>query len=117
MVDSARRAIESLYEGVCTIYVNEPKRVNGVTKSVVVECCTDQPCRVSYKNSVPVSASETKSTAYQEIKLFIAPEVEIKEGAKIVVTQYGKTSSYRRSGKPLVYKNHQEILLESLETS
>lgn len=117
MVDSVRKAIESRYEGVCTISVSEAKRVKGVTKSVIVEYCKDQPCRLSYKSGATVSDSDTKGTVYQEIRLFIAPEIDIKEGARITVTQYGKTSNYKRSGKPLVYANHQEVLLELLETS
>ena len=117
MVNYVRQAIESRYEGVCTISVNKTQRVNGVTKTVLEEYCKDQPCRLSYQRGATTADSDTKSTAYQEIKLFIAPEIEIKDGSKIAVTQHGRTSNYKLSGKPLVYSNHQEILLESLETS
>ena len=117
MVNSVRNAIESRYEGVCTISISVTERVNGVTKTVIKEYCKEQPCRISYKNVSTVTGSDTKATAYQEIRLFISPDIEIKEGAKITVTQHGKTSDYRRSGKPLVYSNHQEVLLETLETS
>lgn len=117
MVESVRKAIESRYEGLCTISINETIRVKGVTKTVETVVYEDLPCRLSYQSVQTSTDSDTKATAYQEIRLFIAPEIEIKEGAKITVTQHGKTNKYRRSGKPLVYSNHQEILLEILETS
>ena len=113
----ARKAIESRYEGVCTITTNETVRVNGVTKTETTIYCEDEPCRISYQTVQPTADSDTLAKAYQEIRLFIAPEIEMPEGAKIEVTQHGKTSKYRRSGKPLVYTNHQEVLLERLETS
>ena len=51
----------------------------------------------------------------QTIKLFIAPEIDIKPGSKIDVTHLGVTTSYKRSGNPAVYHTHQEIMLELWE--
>ena len=48
-------------------------------------------------------------------KLFISPEVEIKPGSKIVVTQNGVTTEFSNSGKPAIYTNHQEIMLKLFE--
>ena len=112
-----RKAIESRYEGLCDITIKETKRVNGVTKTVDTVYAKEQPCRLSYQTVGAASQSDTKATAFQEIRLFIAPEIDIKDGAKITVTQNGQTNTYKRSGKPLIYKYHQEVLLEILETS
>lgn len=48
----------------------------------------------------------------QIIKLFMSPEIEIKPGAKITVTQAGVTETYECSGTPAVYETHQEIILK-----
>ena len=110
-----RLALESMYEGVCTIVLKETVREKGVTKSVDKIYCENQKCRLSYQSTSTSSESETVSTSYQLIKLFIAPEIEIPEGAKIIVTQGGRTDTYKRSSKAMVYSNHQEVLLERLE--
>jgi len=114
---NVREAIESRYEGLATITVLESRRVNGVTKTITTELCKNQPCRLSYKSGNTASTNGDLPTAYQEIKLFISPDVEIPSSSKIVVTQHNVTNEYRRSGKPMVYTNHQEILLELIETS
>lgn len=110
-----RNAVESLYEGVCTITLKETVRDKGVTKTVDKLYCKNQKCRLSYQSTSASDESETVSTSYQLIRLFIAPEIEIPEGAKITVTQDGRTDTYKRSSKPMVYSNHQEVLLERLE--
>ena len=110
-----RKAIESLYEGVCTITVKESYKEKGVTKQKDTICCENQKCRLSYQSSSASDESDTVSTSYQIIKLFIASEIEIPEGAKITVTQDGRTETYKRSGKPMVYSNHQEVILDRLE--
>jgi hypothetical protein len=110
-----RNAVESLYEGVCTITLKETVRDKGVTKTVDKLYCENQKCRLSYQSTSASDESETVSTSYQLIRLFIAPEIEIPEGAKITVTQDGRTDTYKRSSKPMVYSNHQEVLLERLE--
>ena len=109
-----RKAIERLYTGRMT--VTERRGVKDETtkrtefEDVVVY--EDVPCRLSYSNA-PVS--EELNGAYsvtQEIKLFCAPELDIKAGSKITVTQNGVTRTYIHSGKSAVYSAHREISLE-----
>ena len=108
-------AIERMYEGVCTITVKESYKENGVTRTRDAIYCEKQKCRLSYQSSSASDETDTVSTSYQIIKLFIAPEIEIPEGAKIEVTQHGRTETYKRSGKPMIYSNHQEVILDRLE--
>ena len=49
------------------------------------------------------------------MKLFISPDVLIKAGSKIIVTQHGRTTEYSNSGVPAVYPTHQEIMLTLFE--
>lgn len=109
-----RKALESLYKGVCTVYQYESV-VDPITKRtslVEVVSCADQPCRLSHSNTTSAKTSDTVSTVTQTIKLFIAPEVVINAGAKIAVTQNGVTKTYIAGGQSAVYTNHQEIVLE-----
>lgn len=108
-----RSAIESLYKGVCTITNSESvfdaKTRRTTFKDVVV--CENQPCKLSYNSSPNANQTETVAIASQTIKLFIAPELEIKEGSKVIVTQNNVTRTYKSSGISAVYTNHQEIIL------
>jgi hypothetical protein len=114
MVTGARKAIESLYAGKCTVYeyrsVTDP--VTKITENREVSVLTDCPCRLSYKTVTGTSTDDGAATVAQTVKLFIAPEITIKPGSKITVIQNGVTTDYQSSGRPAVYTNHQEIILE-----
>ncbi|CUH95882.1 hypothetical protein P22_1968 [Propionispora sp. 2/2-37] len=114
MVNPVRKAIESMYAGVCTVYeyqsIKDP--VTKITSQKEVAVLTDQPCRLSFKNITGTSSNDGAAAVTQEIKLFIAPEVTIKPGAKLTITQNGVTADYEGSGKPAVYTHHQEIILD-----
>lgn len=109
-----RRAIERLYEDRCNIYESGYIKdlETGITKPknniLIIE---NEPCRISFKNSVPTSQTESVANISQEIKLFIAPEHNIKEGSKIVVTRNGRELEYKCSGASALYDSHQEIVL------
>lgn len=115
----ARKAIESLYKGLCTIY--EYKDVEddytGETTSKLVPVHEDIPCKVSKKTISSASGSEIASTIKYEAVLFINPEIEIKTGSEIVVIQNDVTRKYKRSGEPFPYTNHQEIVLQRIDTA
>lgn len=110
----ARKAVESMYSGTCT--VTEHQKVKNTDKStgfkdvVVLE---DQPCRLSFKTISQTDPKETGASAMvQVIKLFIAPEIALKPGSKITVTQNNVTTEFKNSGKSAVYTTHQEVILE-----
>lgn len=109
----AKKHIESLYTGTCTIYeykpVKDPDTKRTTSKEVVV--IENQPCRVSYKN-IQTSGEGNMSKLSQIIKLFISSECSIKPGSKIVITQNNTTTEYKNTGEPAIYSNHQEIVLE-----
>lgn len=113
----ARKAIESMYDGVCTIsnYQNIEDPITFVTELKEVEVIKDQPCRLSYSSLPVTNQTDSFAGVNQSIKLFIAPEVNIPAGSKIVVTQNGRTTVYKNSGQPAIYSTHQEIFLELFE--
>ena len=115
--EAKRKAIESLYDGKCTIYeYKKIKKANKSTGFEEVAVYTEQPCRLSYKQSPNTSASDDlSSTVVQTIELFISPDLEINSGSKIVVTQNNVTTKYAHSGKSAKYVTHQAIVLKLFE--
>lgn len=112
-----RKAIESLYVGVCTVVerraVKDP--ITHVTTQKEVTVLTDQPCKLSFERTTSTNQTNTVGVVVQSTKLFIAPEIDIKPGSKIVVAQKGRTETYTRSGQPAFFSSHQEIQLELFE--
>jgi len=113
-VESRRKAIESLYDGECTIteYQKVKNSTTKMTKFEEVVVLERQPCRVSYERFNTVFVKDDANSVSQSTKLFIAPEVRIKPGSKITVTQNNVTTEYQKTGEPAVYSTHQEIELE-----
>lgn len=114
---AVRKAIEQTYDCRCNIiehqkYEKENKSTNF--KDVVV--LENQKCKLSFETISKNSQDDVKSNTVQTTKLFIAPEIDIKEGSRIDVTNVlGKIISYKSSGKPAIYQTHQEIMLELFE--
>lgn len=111
---AARKAIESTYEGVCSIVeygdvLDEQTKITSQGEIVVLE---GQSCKLSFETISAANQSDTASSVSQRTKLFISPEITVKSGSKIVVTQNGVTTEYSASGEPAVYFSHQEIMLE-----
>ena len=108
-----RKAIEAMYKDTCDV-IEHQKVTDPVTKKTGFADATvlmEQPCRLSYKSVTPTGDGNTASVS-QEIKLFISPDVIIKEGSKIIVTHKGVAEAFTRSSKAAVYDTHQEITLE-----
>ena len=111
-VVKVRNALEKSYIGTFTVIehqkITKPNHTVGFED---VEVLFDQPCRMSF-SSIPTATDGTVSEVSQTVKLFFAPEITVKEGSKIVVTQNGVTTEYKQSGTPALYETHQEINLE-----
>ena len=108
-----RKAIEKAYTGKCTII--EHKKVTKTNKSTGFqddEVLTDQPCKLSFSNISKANQGETAASIGQVTKILIAPEINVKPGSKLIITQNGVTTEYSKSGEPATYNTHQEIILE-----
>lgn len=112
-VVKVRKAIESTYDGKVT--VTEHQKVVKANKSTGFEdvvVLENQSCRLSFKSVTKTVTTESAATVEQTIKVFVAPEITIKPGSKLTITQYGVTTEYKNSGVPATYPTHQEIVLE-----
>lgn len=113
-----RKVIESMYEDTMTVteYVKSKNEKTKLTEFEEVVVLEGQACKLSYQQVTQATQSDSAVSITQVIKLFLAPEVEIKEGSKITVTtKAGIIQNYKQSGIPAVYPTHQEIVLEAFE--
>lgn len=106
-------ALSRLYVGTATIYeyqnVLDPNTFQTISKLVPVY--EDEPCRLSYSTEQITNLSSGVAEIVQRIQLFIRPDIIIKAGSVIEVTQHGRTGKYKRADEPTVYTNHQQIAL------
>jgi len=116
-VKAARKAIESTYIGSLVVIEHqkvkdEETKLTGYQDVTVIE---DQPCKLSFESLKTATQSDSAATVTQTTKLFVSPDIVIKAGSKIRVTQAGITTDYTCSGVPAVYLTHQEIILDLFE--
>lgn len=111
---AARKALESAYDGRCDIveYQDVTDEGTGLSQGEEAVVLEGQPCKLSFEKQAAVSQTDTAAAVTQGLKLFLAPEIKIRPGSKIIVTQNGITGAYSASGEPAVYGTHQEIALE-----
>lgn len=112
--DKARKAIESTYSGLCQVIEygavrDEASKITRQAEAVVLE---NVPCRLSFEKAPAAVQTDTAAAVGQSVKLFLAPEVVIKPGSKIIVEQNGRRDEYAASGEAAVYSSHQEVMLE-----
>lgn len=113
----ARPHIERMYRGTLTVHewisVTDP--VTHISSEVEIITVTDQPCMLSNTSTAPITSEEGVPSVTKVTKIFVAPDIPIKEGSKLVVTQDGVTNTYERSGMPSVYPTHQEVSVNLME--
>ena len=111
-----RTAIESLYDGKCTVTVQqEYTKDNGSTGFQEVVLIEDEPCRLSFSNTSSTKEGEVAASVSQVTELFIRPDVDIPPGSRITVTHHGETVDYAKSGVKAKYDTHQQIVLQLWE--
>lgn len=80
----ARQAIEDAYDCLCDIieYKTTKNSINKQTEYKEEIVVKKQACRISYKNITNTNQSEQENVVTQIVKLFIAPEIQIKPRLK-----------------------------------
>lgn len=109
----ARKHIEMLYLDRCDIYefqtvVSSEDYTTSMEEVLVHE---DVPCKLSEQHTTN-SQDGVVEREWKRITLIINPDIEVKAGSRIVVTRGGKSTSYKNSGTPSRFFNHQQIGLE-----
>lgn len=106
-----------LWVGKCTIseYQEIVDPDTRQSKHDLVQVVKNEPCRLSHSRESTTAVNNGAPYVTQSIVLFIRPDIAIKEGSVIEVTQNNVTNKYKRASKPAVYSNHQEVMLELYE--
>lgn len=114
---AARKAIERTYNGLVTVTDHQKVKdeITKLTEYKDVTVLENQPCKLSFERITTAIQSESSASVTQTTKLFLSPDIVIKPGSKLTVTQVGVTNDYICSGVPAVYPTHQEIMLELFE--
>lgn len=118
MYSFARRQFEKLYNCKMTIQENKPVKEGNITKPKWVDVLVDEPCRISQKSLSEASEGTVASISYATA-LYCRPEIEIKSGDRIVITDvHGNVRKYKRSSEGFnSYLTHQEIVIVREESS
>lgn len=110
---AVRKAIEATYTGECSISEYQKyEKSNGATGFQETSVLADQACRLSFEQVTTTNPSDTATALTQVAKIFISPDISIKPGSKISVTQDGITTEYKNSGESALYSTHQEVMLD-----
>lgn len=107
--DKVRKVIERAYEGSCTVVEYRDVVDGGITRKKEIAVSENLPCKLSFELNYPSEQTDTVSMISQRAKLFISPDVNVKNGSKIIVEQYGKKTEYCCCGETAVYPTHREI--------
>lgn len=114
MVSARRKALETLWRGNCTIKawqaVEDP--ITHISTPKEVTLYENLKCKLSHEKLTNASSTGGPAKIAEQIKLSLGNEYEIPAGCKIIVTQDNVTEEYTRSGKPGIFMDHQEIVLE-----
>ena len=113
----SKNPLAKLWIGRCTIYEYQDviDETTYQTTQKPVPVVVDEPCRLSYQKEQATNIANGAAVISQSITLYIRPDLVIKPGSVIEITQHGVTEKYKGSGQPAVYCNHQEIVLELYE--
>lgn len=114
-MNMVRKVLESTYVDTCSVIEQQKIKVKGVVTAEELTVLENKPCKLSFETIKAAVETDSATRIIQITKLFIAPEIEIKSGSKIVVQHYGREFEYTRSGVSAVYDTHQEIMLELFE--
>ena len=115
-------ALRRLWTDRCDIFVREPVRDSATGRVVFTErrVHADLPCRVSFRLSFETvsgvrEVGDAAVAAGQTVKLFLAPEIEVPAGSKIVLRRGRHEMAFARTGVPAIFTGHQEVRMERFE--
>lgn len=113
-----RKYLEMLYDCKCDVVeykeILKPNKSTGFGEITVLQ---NQSCKISYEKLSTINiVGDNGAKTPLSTKLFISPDIKVKTGSKIIVTNnLGQIETYKSSGEPALYETHQEIMLELFE--
>jgi len=120
---SRTKTLSKLWTDRCDVYVSE--QVEDLSTGRIIEqerrLHQEIPCRLSFRRGIEAMGmlrdiGDAAMEAVQVVRLFLAPDIDISAGCRIVVRRGdGSELRFRRSGVPAVFESHQEIRMEREE--
>lgn len=115
MVSAQRKALERMWKDRCTVIqrvkITDPDtKLTDFSETPLLE---NQPCKLSFEKLTSTDGENT-AAKFQNVKLFLSPDVVIPAGCKIVVQRFNEIDrefTFSNSGEAGVFTNHQEIYL------
>ncbi len=107
-----RQCLEMTYGGLCAITEFKTVKNGTVSEQQEIVIAENQPCAISQTSLRATTQTETTNNIDYDVKLFIAPEIEITAGCKIHVVQNGMDCNFEQAGEPFIYPTHQEVKLK-----
>jgi len=112
-------ALRRLWTDRCDVFVRESARDPVTGRNVFTErrLHADLPCRVSFRIRFETvsgvrDVGGAAVSAGQTVKLFLAPEIAVPAGSKIIVRRGAHEMVFARTGIPALFEVHQEIRME-----
>lgn len=115
-MNAQRKALERMWKDRCTILCQK-KVTNPDTKLTDFEevpLLEDVPCKLSFEKLASTDGDNV-AAKFQNVKLFLSPDIEIPAGCKIIVNRFNDVQrkfTFSHSGEAGVFTHHQEIYLE-----
>lgn len=113
-----QRELERLFEDRCTVYGKEintrdPETYETIVREEVIH--EDIACRLSF-DSEKHDNSPMHTTGTQTATLFVAPDIEILEGSRVVITKMtGAVIEMANSDAPPIYGSHRQYKLTKID--
>lgn len=105
--------IHVLFTGICNIYETVPvvDKRSGISRGSEEKLVYEEiPCQLSHSSLTP-SESSPFPEATQQIKIFLDPDIEVKPGSRIEITQNEETAVYYATSQANRFDSHKEIAL------
>lgn len=90
---------------------------SGLTHQERIFVADEIPCRLSINGYPSISSFSTHKESNSSLKIFTAPEVDLREGDLVRVTRYARLQDTESqeflliAGKPLLYDSHKEVVM------
>ena len=113
-----KKALQLFWKDSCSVFIQSKKQNLTTKRNEFDETALfeNQPCKLSFETLTSTSETDHAPSISQGVKLFLDSELSVPAGSKVVVVRNGRTFTYKASGEPGVFTNHQEIPLELFES-
>ncbi len=111
-LEKAEKAIESLFDGVCSIFEFKDVLDGKVTKKERFLAAENVPCRMVYKSFAENEEEVNGEKIKFDVLLILPKGTDIKEGSEAEVKRNGEDFYFVMAGKCAKYMTHVEVKMK-----